>query len=168
MLEIGQRKRLWYFITQESLNATAMLRQNLLQLLHAYRASDVSQQQCRSRMIEFVQGHPDCFERSCVPDHVTGSAWLINPNASSVLLTYHKKLRKWLQLGGRVDGQQKYLQTAIREPQKESRIEKIFPVNENIFNAEIHLIPAHNIEPWQIHNVFNLASTRGQGLDSQK
>lgn len=128
-----------------------MHRQNLLQLLHAYRATDDSRQRCRSRMIEFVQGHPDCFERSCIPGHVTGSAWLINQDTSCVLLTYHKKLRKWLQLGGHADGQHDILQVAIREAQEESGIEKIVPANENIFDVDIHPIPALNNELEHFH-----------------
>ncbi len=132
-------------------NDRAMHRKLLLQSLRDYSPTDVAQQQCRDRIIEFVQQQPDCLNRSCVPGHITGSAWLINQNESCVLLTHHKKLRKWLQLGGHVDGQPDILHAAIREAQEESGIETIVPVIENIFDVDIHPIPAHNNEPEHLH-----------------
>ena len=67
-------------------------------------------------------GHPDCFERSCVPGHVTGSAWLVSHDRSRFLLTHHRKLGRWLQLGGHSDGDPDTAQVALREAREESGI----------------------------------------------
>jgi hypothetical protein len=32
---------------------------------------------------QFVEAHPDCFERSLTVGHVTGSAWLLDPERAS-------------------------------------------------------------------------------------
>jgi hypothetical protein len=51
-------------------------------------------------MLAFAREQEDCFERSCVPGHFTGSAWLLNRDGSRALLMHHKKLDIWVQLGG--------------------------------------------------------------------
>ena len=51
-----------------------------------------------------LENHSDCFERDCWSGHITGSAWLVSPDQQHVLLTHHRKLNMWLQLGGLSDG----------------------------------------------------------------
>ena len=45
-------------------------------------------------------GTPGAFRRETPAGHVTGSAWLVNRAGTHVLLTHHRKLGRWLQLGG--------------------------------------------------------------------
>ena len=54
---------------------------------------------------QFVRANPDCFERSCRDGHVTGSAWILSHDRTQFLLTHHKKLGRWLQLGGHAAGE---------------------------------------------------------------
>ncbi|MFQ5598444.1 MAG: NUDIX hydrolase [Nitrospiria bacterium] len=93
------------------------------------------------RFISFVKTHPNCFERSLEIGHITGSAWLVNRNRTKVLLTHHKKLDKWLQLGGHADGQSNILSVALREAYEESGLEAISPFSKTIFDLDIHRIP---------------------------
>ena len=74
------------------------------------------------RFIDFVESHDDCFERLLQVGHVTASAWVLNPDASKTLLTHHRKLNKWLQLGGHADGDTNVLNVATREVMEESGI----------------------------------------------
>ena len=48
--------------------------------------------------------HPDCFARTCIPGHITGSVWRASHDHTRFLLTHHRKLNRWLQLGGHSDG----------------------------------------------------------------
>ena len=66
-------------------------------------------------MIAFVEANADCLLRSCVPGHLTGSAWIVSPDRTRTLLTHHRKLDKWLQLGGHADGDGDLLAVARRE-----------------------------------------------------
>ena len=54
--------------------------------------------------IEFVETHEDCLLRSQLSGHLTGSAWVVDRTRNQTLLTHHRKLDKWLQLGGHADG----------------------------------------------------------------
>ncbi len=96
------------------------------------------------RIMQFVEEAPDCFARTHTAGHITGSAWLLNSNGSKALLTLHRKLGKWLQLGGHADGDADTLRVALREAEEESGISGIVAVHPQIFDVDIHRIPAHS------------------------
>ncbi|MFN0118372.1 MAG: NUDIX hydrolase [Elusimicrobiota bacterium] len=123
----------------------------LLSLLNKYQPIDESDLAHKTKIIHFVENEPDCFKKSLLKGHVTGSAWVVDPSHHKVLLTLHKKLKKWLQLGGHADGESDLLQVAIREAQEESGLEKIFPISTEIFDLDIHLIPSRQQEPEHFH-----------------
>ncbi len=128
-----------------------MHRDNLLDKLRNYHPSDASELGARNRMISFVQGNPDCFHRHLAIGHLTGSAWLLSSEGHRALLTHHRKLNKWLQLGGHADGDWDVLAVALREAREESGIENIRAVSEEIFDLDIHQIPPHGQEPAHWH-----------------
>jgi 8-oxo-dGTP pyrophosphatase MutT (NUDIX family) len=119
-----------------------MHRNDLLAKLAAYNADDEHDAKCLRKFTAFVQAEPYCFERSLLKGHVTASAWILNPARSHVLLTHHKTLGKWLQLGGHCDGDGDVLRVAMREAEEESGIVGIVPLSEQIFDLDIHAIPA--------------------------
>ncbi len=101
--------------------------------------------------IDFVRAQPRCFERGLAVGHVTGSAWVLDREGHRVLLTHHRKLGRWLQLGGHVDGQPEVLDAAAREASEESGITSLEPVSHEIFDLDIHPIPARGDEPAHLH-----------------
>ncbi|HVK52962.1 MAG TPA: NUDIX hydrolase, partial [Pseudoxanthomonas sp.] len=46
----------------------------------------------------------DPFLRERLQGHFTGAAWLVSADGARILLTHHRKLERWLQLGGHADG----------------------------------------------------------------
>src|SRR5437667_133885 len=106
-----------------------MKRSILLSLLNNYYPTAPEELEAKKRIIEFVQQHEDCFQRSLDIGHITGSAWLLNRDGTKALLLHHAKLDKWLQLGGHCDGDHDVLRVAIREAQEESGIGNIVPVS---------------------------------------
>ena len=95
------------------------------------------------RILRFVESTSDCFERSHESGHITGSAWLLNPDGTKALLTLHRKLGLWLQPGGHADGQTDTLQVALREAEEESGIAGIEPISAEIYDVDVHRIPPH-------------------------
>ncbi|CAO4837519.1 MAG: hypothetical protein CNLJKLNK_00827 [Holosporales bacterium] len=120
-------------------------------LLKSYSPADESEQIAKQQMLDFYKNHPDCFLRTCQSGHFTASAWLLNRQETHVLLLLHKKLNLWLQLGGHCDGNCDILSVALREAQEESGIENIIPISTNIFDLDIHVIPARADEPEHLH-----------------
>lgn len=128
-----------------------MHRQALLQLLAQHEPFDAHEARARERIITFVRNHADCFERGLAIGHITGSAWVLDQNGTRVLLTHHRKLDKWLQLGGHADGDSDVLRVALREAQEESGIDAIEPVHTAIFDVDVHPIPARDRTPEHLH-----------------
>ena len=124
---------------------------HLVALLNEYRNTYPQESATVQRYIEFVERYPDCFERTQQAGHVTGSAWLVNLTGTHVLLTHHKKLNKWLQLGGHADGHTNALEVALKEAREESGIENITAISPKLFDIDIHEIPARKSEPAHFH-----------------
>lgn len=142
-----------FFYNVVILGKNAMERKNFLleQLLREYLPSDAAEQEYKEIILNFLLHYPDAFERSLEVGHITASAWLINKDNTKALLTYHKKLNKWLQLGGHCDGNIDALAIAIKEAQEESGIMAIDPVQNTIFDIDVHLIPENKKEKAHYH-----------------
>ncbi len=125
---------------------------SLLQLLTAYHPDDSAEQEYKKTILEFLSQYPtNAFERSLEVGHITASAWLVNKDNTKALLTHHKKLDMWVQLGGHCDGDTDPLAVAIKEAQEESGIMKIRPMQHAIFDIDVHLIPETKKEKAHYH-----------------
>jgi len=118
-----------------------MKRTPLLALLDAYQPHDPDEKNHKETIAAFVRDNPDCFERTLTSGHITASSWLLNKDKTHALLLHHKKLDRWLQLGGHCDGDPDTLAVAIKEAQEESGILNIEPLFCAIFDVDVHLIP---------------------------
>jgi len=92
-----------------------------------------------------------CFLKENYNGHFTGSAWILNPEKDQVLMTHHKKLDMWLQLGGHSDGENDLFKVALREAKEESGIPYFKYVNKAIFDLDIHHIPRYKDQPPHKH-----------------
>lgn len=128
-----------------------MLRDDLLRQIAAYREAHPDEVEIADRFTRFISTQPDCFERSLAIGHITGSAWIVNRDSSLILLTHHRKLDRWLQLGGHADGDPDVVQVALREAREESGLDSFEVLGEGIFDLDIHPIPARGDTPEHLH-----------------
>lgn len=130
-----------------------MPRASILKLLraHASRPLEPHEAAMTADTIRFVADHADCLLRSCVPGHLTGSAWIVSPDRNRTLLTHHRKLDQWLQLGGHADGDDDLPGVALREAREESGLSDVRVVSTNIFDLDCHWIPARKNDPGHTH-----------------
>jgi 8-oxo-dGTP pyrophosphatase MutT (NUDIX family) len=127
-----------------------MHRSGLLQLLDEYQQRWPDETSVAERFRSFMRDNERCFERDCWAGHITGSAWLVNGPGSHVLLTHHRKLQRWLQLGGHSDGDSDTLAVALREAEEESGL-RIQAQSGAIFDLDVHEIPARKADPAHFH-----------------
>ncbi len=118
------------------------MRYNLWKALHDYCQKPHAHLSAACTVIQFIEEHPDCFERTQLKGHITASALLLHPSEQSCLLTFHRKLQRWLQPGGHADGDNSALRVAMREAEEESGISGVEVVDSEIFDVDVHLIPA--------------------------
>ena len=127
-----------------------MFRAQLIRSLAHYRGRYPEESATIERFEAFVLNERRCFERDCWSGHVTGSAWLVDEPGTRVLLTHHRKLNRWLQLGGHCDGDADPLRVACREAEEESGL-VVKPLSATLFDIDIHSIPARGSEPMHLH-----------------
>lgn len=122
-----------------------MHRQPLLRMLDFYVKRYPDEADVAKRIKRLVTAHADCFERTCRPGHITGSAWVLSHDRGRCLLVHHGKLNRWLQPGGHADGQTDVAEVARREAQEETGLVDLELVSENgqvaPIDIDVHLIP---------------------------
>ena len=106
----------------------------------------------RGRLVAFVAAHgAAAFTRSLHVGHLTASAWVVDPARTRALLTHHRKLGRWLQLGGHADGDPDLRRAALREAREESGLCSLRLAQAGIYDLDVHSIPARPGEPAHDH-----------------
>lgn len=99
---------------------------------------------------DFMRRHADAAARELAQGHLTGAAWLVSADGTRVLLTHHRKLQRWLQLGGHADGDVDLIAVALREAEEESGLRDL-AIEREIFDLDRHWIPDHGDVPGHWH-----------------
>lgn len=133
-----------------------MDRADLMQLLDRYRGRHPDEIATIDRVRTLLDDYERCFFRDCFPGHITSSAWIVSRESRSVLLTHHRKLERWLQLGGHADGESDVLASALREAEEESGMRDFSAIPGagvcEILDIDVHDIPARASEPLHQHH----------------
>ena len=105
-----------------------------------------------ANVLAFVGAEEHCLDAAFTPGHVTGSAWVLDAaGGQCVLLTHHRKLDQWFQLGGHLEPGESAFEGAWREAREESGLADVLPVSEAVFDVDVHLIPARGSMPAHFH-----------------
>jgi 8-oxo-dGTP pyrophosphatase MutT (NUDIX family) len=119
--------------------------------LRLYRLSHPDEWAIADRFIEFVETNGNCFSRSCLEGHVTGSAFIVDSELKHVLFVHHAKLGLWLQPGGHCESGETAAQAAKREAFEETGAEAEPWHDVGLFDIDIHRIPARADVPSHFH-----------------
>ncbi|WP_436318033.1 NUDIX hydrolase [Streptomyces albus] len=112
-------------VPSEDTLATGALRADAQRVLAAWqdRGGDQEQERLRQDYLRHLSVHPDGMWKACTDGHLTASALVVDPEGGRVLLTLHRKLEMWLQMGGHCEPEDTTLaEAALREATEESGI----------------------------------------------
>ncbi|MBL4680491.1 MAG: NUDIX hydrolase [Pseudomonadales bacterium] len=136
-----------------------MHRNQLLDLIEDYLDRFPEEKSTVTKIQHFIEENESCFERELQIGHITGSAWILSADRSHALLTHHRKLNIWVQLGGHADGDSDIARVAMKEAEEESGLKGLSfaqskiptTVSRMIFDIDIHEIPARGNDPVHFH-----------------
>ncbi len=93
----------------------------------------------RARVLALCDAPADPLDRGTLPDHLTASAVVVAPGRGALLL-HHRKLGRWFQPGGHVDGDGNLLAAACREAAEETGLAGLRPVLPAV-DLDVHDVP---------------------------
>ncbi|HEU4522119.1 MAG TPA: NUDIX domain-containing protein [Thermoanaerobaculia bacterium] len=130
----------------------------LLQELERYEPADEAERVHRRELIELLSTSADPFSRDdFTPGHVTASAFIVD-DAARLLLHHHRRLGRWLQMGGHVEPGETPAGAALREGMEESGLRDLRLIG--LIDLDVHVIPEGRGEPAHRHfDVRYLART---------
>lgn len=135
----------------------AEARKNILDILEKAVPHDDKEDDDIEIMKQLVKKYPNIMAQNCEVGHITGSA-LVCDNQGRCLLHHHKKLNRWLQVGGHADYETDFADVALREAQEETGLSDLrhFPETDTPFpiDFDIHTIPANDTKPEHLHLDF--------------
>lgn len=131
-------------------NPTTIDLDALLRNLRDYRQRWPLEADVVELFVALVDDPDDPFLRSRMAGHFTASSWLVDRSGTRTLLTHHRKLERWLQLGGHADGDRDLARVALREAQEESGLTGLQVLPE-VFDLDRHWIPERGEVPGHWH-----------------
>jgi len=118
----------------------------------AFVPQDARDRDVWNQIAGFVATQPRAFSRDpLIGGHVTGSAFILSTDKTCALLTHHRKLDIWIQLGGHCDGIADARFVALKEGYEESGLARLRLVSDAVFDVDIHEIPASPKDPTHLH-----------------
>lgn len=129
---------------------STVLSTKVIDLLQAFGPARPEALEVTREFLAFARSGDDVFLRTRLDGHFTASCWLLSADGQRVLLTHHRKLGRWLQLGGHADGDPDLAAVALREAEEESGLGDL-KIEPAIFDLDAHRIPARGPEPEHTH-----------------
>ena len=120
----------------------AALDDHLRGMLQDYARREPSHDALAAEFGTLIDEAEDPFCRERLAGHFTASCWLVSADGQRLLLTHHRKLQRWLQLGGHADGDRDLARVALKEAGEESGLTGLVLDDPAIFDLDKHWIPA--------------------------
>jgi 8-oxo-dGTP pyrophosphatase MutT (NUDIX family) len=119
-------------------------------LLDSYRPRDEEEAADVAR-VQALLDRPDPWSRA-EPLHVTGSALIVHPPSGRVLLRWHERMERWLQVGGHGDpGEDDPRVVALREAAEETGLTDLRLLTPDPVQIVVVPVPARPDEPAHEH-----------------
>jgi 8-oxo-dGTP pyrophosphatase MutT (NUDIX family) len=141
-------------------------------MIARYEPFDEQEALHRHALLDLLRTSPEPYSRHhFVPGHVTASCFVLDP-AGRLLLHHHRRLNRWLQMGGHLEAGEEPLDAALREAAEESGLCDLRLLSSGIADLDVHIIPAGKGEPehrhFDVRYIAQTASPHTIVIDAQE
>jgi 8-oxo-dGTP pyrophosphatase MutT (NUDIX family) len=138
----------------------------IIAMLDAHQTTDEKEQHDIAFIKQLIQTHPNIMNMNCEVAHLTASAIIVDLISHKTLLHFHKRLNRWLQVGGHGDYETDFSQVALREAQEETGLPDLafYPLSKPILpiDYDAHIFPKRGDIPEHYHLDFRYVLTTRQ------
>lgn len=131
---------------------------DIIAMLDLHEPADAKEARDIQRIKDLIAEHPNILNANCEIGHITASAVIVHPASGRTLLHWHKRLGRWLQVGGHCEYQTDVAQAALREAREETGLPDLahFPADRKPapIDYDIHAIPEIGDQPAHLHLDF--------------
>jgi 8-oxo-dGTP pyrophosphatase MutT (NUDIX family) len=121
-------------------------RERLLDELRVFGPADETEARNVEAVVNLLTTSDDPFSRARFePGHITASCYIVDPGGR-LLLHHHRRLNRWLQMGGHVEANELTSDAALREGREESGLADLM-LDGSILDVDVHTIPASKGDP---------------------
>lgn len=97
------------------------------------------------------QTSPNPFDRCENHGHITASAFVVDDEYNHMLMVQHANLGMWLPPGGHCDSDSDLLRVCRKEVFEETGYKNLVPLTDDVFDIDIHVIPASKRNRQHLH-----------------
>lgn len=127
---------------------------DLYTILDPYTTWNAQEEIYRKDTLQFIMENKQPTDRMNPAGHITASAWILDDTRQNCLLIKHPKLHIWVQAGGHIEDDSTVWEAALREAREETGIHDLRYEDKNLFDLDVHLIPAKGDFP--AHNHYDI------------
>src|SRR5688500_16545906 len=122
------------------------MRDALVREIVSYTPEDAAEGYGRDAVLDLLTLKDFASRTHFKPGHITASGFIVDAGGARVLLHHHRRLNRWLQMGGHLEPGETPTAAALREAREESGLPDLFFLRDEIFDLALHEIPALRAE----------------------
>ena len=130
------------------------MRDRIFREISEYLPEGAAELTHRSEILALLEQTEFAMRWHYQPGHLTASAFIVDPSSRRLLLHHHRRLGRWLQMGGHLEQGEAPERAALREGFEESGLADLRLLVDRIIDLDVHDIPATATEP--AHRHFDL------------
>lgn len=112
--------------------------------IRAYRPRSEQEAVDKRIILEYIEQYPDTvLTRQNEYAHITSSGFVVNADATKVLMAHHNIFKVWAWTGGHADGERELLPVALREAGEETGVVHLRPLSREIASLDILPVWGH-------------------------
>src|SRR5688500_14085880 len=102
------------------------MRDALLREIRAYKPEDAAEARGRDAVLHLLSLDGFATRSHFTPGHITASGFIVDAGGARVLLHHHRRLNRWLQMGGHLEPGETPGAAALREAGEESGLSDLY------------------------------------------